>query len=165
MPQQPQVKIYRQNRQNMMMRAVPGAIEVYIPHQLDENHRLVQDFIKKGLAQLGNQLPMIPEEKTPRQSIESMVYEYAARLSVKASRIQFRDMRRKWGSCSSKGTITLNTRLTWLEPDLAEYIVCHELAHLIELNHSKAYWAIVEKQMPDYKARIKRLRAAEKLLW
>jgi predicted metal-dependent hydrolase len=165
MPKQPNLKIYRQNRQNLMMRAVPGAIEVYIPYQLDETHRLVQDFIKKGLAQIGNKLPAIPSEKTSREAIEAMFYDYALRLNVKASRVQFRDMRRKWGSCSSKGTITLNTRLTWLEPDLAEYIVCHELAHLIELNHSKAYWAIVEKQMPDYKARIKRLRAAEKTLW
>jgi predicted metal-dependent hydrolase len=166
MPKQKhELKIFRQNRQNMMMRAVPGAIEVYIPHQLDENHRLVQDFIAKGLKQLDGKIPAIPDEKTSRTSIEAMVYDYAARLGVMASRVQFRDMRRKWGSCSSKGTITLNTRLTWLEASLAEYIVCHELAHLIELNHSKAYWAIVEKHMPDYKARIKQLRAAEKSLW
>jgi predicted metal-dependent hydrolase len=161
----PELKIYRQKRRNMMMRAVPGAIEVYIPHQLDENHKLVREFISKGLEQLGETLPSIPEEKTSRDAIEAMVYHYAERLGVKASRIQFRDMRRKWGSCSSKGTVTLNTRLGWLEPDLAEYIVCHELAHLIELNHSKAFWAIVERQMPDYKARIKALRAAEKSLW
>jgi predicted metal-dependent hydrolase len=161
----PELKIYRQNRDNMMMRAVPGAIEVYIPHQLTKRHKLVREFIKKGLEQLGDKMPAMPEEKTSRDAIMAMVDEYTSRLAVKASRIQFRDMRRKWGSCSSKGTITLNTRLSWLEPALAEYIVCHELAHLIELNHSKAFWAILDQHMPDYKLRIKALRAAEKSLW
>lgn len=161
----PKLKVIRQNRQNMMMRAVPGAIEVYIPHQLTKNHKIVKEFISKGLEQLGDVLPAMPQDKTPRSTIEAMVTEYETRMGVKASRVQFRDMRRKWGSCSSKGTLTLNTRLSWLEEALAEYIVCHELAHLIELNHSKAFWAVVERYMPDYKARIKALRAAEKSLW
>lgn len=160
----PEVKIYRQNRHNLMMRPVPGAIEVYIPHQLSKEDPLVQDFIAQGLKKIGDNVPEIPAEVTSKKVIKVMVKDYAKRLNVKASRVQFRDMRRKWGSCSSKGTVTLNSRLTWLEADLAEYIVCHELAHLIELNHSKKFWAIVEQHMPDYKARLKELRRVERTL-
>lgn len=160
----PEIKIYRQRRATLMMRPVPGAIEVYIPYQLKENDRVVKDFIAKGLRKFGDNIPDIPPEVTSKQTIKRMVKDYAERMTVKASRVQFRDMRRKWGSCSSKGTVTLNSRLTWLEADLAEYIVCHELAHLIELNHSKKFWAIVEQHMPDYKARLKELRRVEKTL-
>jgi predicted metal-dependent hydrolase len=94
-----------------------------------------------------------------------MVKSYAAKLGVNPKRVQFRDMRRKWGSCSSKATVTLSSRLTWLEHDLAEYIVCHEIAHLIELNHSKAFWALMQTHMPDYRERMTRLRQVEKTRW
>lgn len=160
----PEIKIYRQNRRNLMMRPVPGAVEVYIPHQLTENDSIVKDFIAKGLRKIGDNIPNIPAEKTSRETIKFMVRDYAKRMNVQASRVQFRDMRRKWGSCSSKGTVTLNARLTWLDTDIVEYIVCHELAHLIELNHSKKFWAIVEQHMPDYKTRLNELRSVEKTL-
>jgi hypothetical protein len=165
MPKQPELKIIRQYRSKLLMRVVPGAIEVYIPHRLTANHRVVKEFIQEGLKELSSLVPEIPAEKTSRTLIEAMLVDYMARMQVKANKIQFRDMRRKWGSCSSKGTITLSTRLSWLDPEIVEYIVCHELAHLIQLDHSAAFWAIVEKYMPDYKARLQDLRAAEKILW
>jgi YgjP-like, metallopeptidase domain len=161
----PKIKIYRQNRRNLMMRPVPGALEVFIPYQLDEQDPLVQDFIAKGLQEFDGNVPELPPEITPKETIRKMVKDYAKRMSVRASRVQFRDMRRKWGSCSSRGTVTLNSRLTWLEAHLAEYIVCHELAHLIELNHSKKFWTVLEQYMPDYKKRMKELRRIEKNLW
>lgn len=162
---EPTVRIIRQKRHNLMMRAIPGAIEVYIPHQLHEEDRLVRNFIKKGLAKLGDNVPAIPPDKIDREAIRRMVDDYALRMGVNPSRVQFREMTRKWGSCSSKGTVTLNSRLTWLQADLVEYIVCHELAHLIELNHSKQFWALVEQHMPDYKTRLSTLREVERTLW
>jgi predicted metal-dependent hydrolase len=159
------IKIYRQKRRSFMMRPVPGAIEVYIPHQYNENDAQVQDFIAKGLQKLDGKIPEIPPEKTSLQALQQMVDTYTAKLDVKPTRVQFRDMRRKWGSCSSKGTVTLNNRLSWLDADLAEYVVCHELAHLIELNHSKQFWSLMEQHMPDYAERRSRLREVEKTLW
>ena len=159
------IKIYKQKRRTLMMRPVPGQLEVYIPYQLNEDDPFVQDFIAKGLKKFEDVVPDIPPEITSRGTILALVDAYAARMSVNPTRVQLRDMRRKWGSCSSKGTVTLNTRLTWLEHDLVEYIVCHELAHLIELNHSKKFWAIVERYMPDYKQRVDKLRHVEKHLY
>ncbi|MEO0598191.1 MAG: M48 family metallopeptidase [Chloroflexota bacterium] len=159
-----EIKIYKQNRRSLMMRPTVGAIEIFIPYQLDENHPDVQAFIKEGLHKLGDDVPPVPDVKTDRATIKAMVKDYAKRMRVKATRVQFRDMRRKWGSCSSKGTVTLNSRLTWLDAELAEYIVCHEFAHLKELNHSKKFWRVVETYMPDYDTRRKRLREIEKTL-
>ena len=55
-----------------------------------------------------------------------------------------------WGSCSSNSIINLSTRLLLVPEAVQDYVVIHELAHLIELNHSKKFWALVEEAMPDY---------------
>ena len=52
--------------------------------------------------------------------------------------------RSEWGSCNAKGEIRLNWRLVQLPPELARYVVAHEVAHLVELNHSPRFWALVE---------------------
>ena len=68
-------------------------------------------------------------------------------------------MQRKWGSCSRRGHITLNTALCWLPPRLAEYVVVHELAHLRVFNHSKDFKAVLAQHLPDWEARAGELRA------
>ncbi|MCB9450309.1 MAG: M48 family metallopeptidase [Anaerolineaceae bacterium] len=88
-----------------------------------------------------------------------MVDEWSVRIGVQPKRVQFRTMTRKWGSCSSKNNVTLNQRLTWLPPRLAEYIVCHELVHLRELNHGPQFKALMTTYMPDWKSREQELRA------
>lgn len=164
MTEQP-IRIIRQHRRAMMMRVVPGAIEVYIPSRYQATDKCVVKFISKNLPKLAaHELPT-PPKRISEQAILEMVADYAARMNVKPTRVALRDMRRKWGSCSALGTVTLNTRLCWLAAPLAEYIVCHELAHLRELNHRPAFWAIVAEYMPDYKARIHALKAAERAFY
>lgn len=55
-----------------------------------------------------------------------------------------------WGSCSSKNNVNLSTRLLFAPQDVQDYVIIHELAHLIELNHSDRFWALVARAMPDY---------------
>lgn len=160
-----EIKIYKQKRRSLMLRPFPNGIEVYIPYQLSEEDKLVQDFIQKGIAKYADKIQIQPEEKTSRAALLAMVSDYATQMQVQPKRVQLRDMRRKWGSCSNRGSVTLNTRLTWLDSPLAEYVVCHEVAHLLELNHSPKFWAIVERYMPDYKKRLKALREVERSLW
>lgn len=64
----------------------------------------------------------------------------------------------KWGSCSSTNQITLSTRLIFTPQEVVDYVIVHELAHLIELNHSARFWSIVEKIIPDYRDHEKWLR-------
>ncbi len=73
--------------------------------------------------------------------------------------LRFRTMKSKWGICRpGRGEITLNTRLVLLPPALADYVICHELAHFVHPDHSPAFWAHLEKILPDCKARRRALR-------
>lgn len=65
----------------------------------------------------------------------------------------------RWGSCSSRGTLSFNWRILELPEDLADYLIVHELAHLVHPNHSPAFWAAVETVIPKYKDCRKRLKA------
>lgn len=77
-------------------------------------------------------------------------------LGVKS--IKIRNQKTRWGSCSRSGNLNFNYKILFLPPELADYIVVHELCHLTEMNHGKAFWALVARQVPDYKARRKNIR-------
>ncbi len=83
----------------------------------------------------------------------------------KPSRVLIRNQRRRWGSCSSDGSIRLNWRLIMTHPDLIEYVVVHELAHLEVMNHSPQFWQQVENALPEYKERRQRLNKVGIHLW
>ncbi|MDO9538366.1 MAG: M48 family metallopeptidase [Thermoplasmata archaeon] len=73
-------------------------------------------------------------------------------------RIFFKYNKSNWGSCSSAGNINISTRLLFAPKDVLEYVCVHELAHLIERNHSEKFWSLVEDAIPDYKEKIKWLK-------
>ena len=75
---------------------------------------------------------------------------YAERLGKWYDRMSLRDTRSRWGSCSSSGDLMFSWRLIMAPPQVLEYVVAHEIAHLEEMNHSAAFWAIVERLYPDY---------------
>lgn len=77
---------------------------------------------------------------------------------LQAPELRLRTMRRRWGSCSSKGRVTLNTELVKLPMTLIDYVIAHELCHLFEFNHSKKFYELLEFVMPDWKAREQVLR-------
>ena len=74
------------------------------------------------------------------------------------SRVLIRDQRWRWGSCAPDGTLRFNWRAVMLKPALIEYLVVHELAHLTHRNHSKDFWDLVSKVVPDALQRRKSLR-------
>jgi predicted metal-dependent hydrolase len=78
------------------------------------------------------------------------------RQDIRSVRLKYNHS--NWGSCSSNGTINLSTRLLFAPEEVIDYVIIHELAHLIELNHSSAYWKLVAAAMPDYQRHIKWLR-------
>jgi len=69
-----------------------------------------------------------------------------------------RDQRRRWGSCAADGTIRLNWRLVLSEPGVVDYVVVHELCHLLQRNHSPLFWGEVARVLPDFARWRKRLR-------
>ena len=79
-------------------------------------------------------------------------------------KILVRNQRRRWGSCAADGTLRFNWRVMLLDPLLIDYIVVHELAHLTHMNHSKAFWDLVCRTIPDAQGRRKRLREMSRAL-
>ncbi len=75
---------------------------------------------------------------------------YAPHLGVQFGRVTVRDQRSRWGSCSSKRNLNFNWKLIMAPPEVLDYVVIHELCHLMEFNHSPRFWALVAEQMPEY---------------
>jgi predicted metal-dependent hydrolase len=78
------------------------------------------------------------------------VSEFAALHQLPARRVTVRNQRSRWGSCSRRGTISLNWRLIQTPAFVRDYIILHELCHLKEMNHSRRFWREVERVCPDY---------------
>jgi predicted metal-dependent hydrolase len=89
------------------------------------------------------------------------ITEISARTGLAFSKIQIRSQKSRWGSCSQKGAISLNSNLLFLPEKLVRYIMVHELCHTIHLNHSQAFWGFVASLEPEYKV----LDAAMKMAW
>jgi predicted metal-dependent hydrolase len=75
---------------------------------------------------------------------------YATQIGKSYARLSLRDTRSRWGSCSSKGTLMYSWRLIMAPPEVLDYVAAHEVAHLAEMNHSPAFWAVVERLYGDY---------------
>ena len=90
-----------------------------------------------------------------RKWLEDKIIEYAMRwesiMKVHANGFTIRDMKTRWGSCSSKGNLNFNCLLMLAPPEVLDYVVVHELCHRKQMNHSKAFWLEVEKVLPNYK--------------
>lgn len=85
---------------------------------------------------------------------------YAARLQVEPPHVALSNARTQWGVCTEDGAIRLSWRLVHLDPALADYVVAHEVAHLVELNHSKRFWSILARLYPDWRGARHRLELA-----
>lgn len=91
-------------------------------------------------------------------------YPYFERRGVPFPSLSFRRMKSRWGSCRpERGAVSFNTRLAELPPTCADYVVVHEFAHFLEPNHSAAFYAEIERVLPDWKARRKAIRAWERI--
>ena len=164
-------QIIRSDRKSIGIQIMPdGSVVVRCPKRmrLDDIRRFVEsksDWIEKHLAgrDLGAPEKLTePElrqlrEKT-RQLVTARAKYFAAIIGVQYNQIAIRMQRTRWGSCSSKGNLNFNCLLGLTPPEVLDYVVVHELCHLIEMNHSKQFWDAVERIMPDYKVHRKWLK-------
>ena len=122
------------------VRIAPDLFHLTVLHPHAQDEALVAELVGKWLRD---------EAWT---FVAPQVTTYAGRLTKAASTVRLSNARSEWGSCNARGEIRLNWRLVQLPPALAEYVVAHEVAHLIELNHSQRFWALVEQLMPGHAA-------------
>lgn len=119
---------------------------------IEEKQRIQKNRIRKAEAvkKLSEAQGKLYREQA-RAAIEQKCSYYALLMGVTYNRIAIRDQKSRWGSCSSKGNLNFNWRLVMAPAGVLDYVVVHELAHRKEMNHSKAFWNIVEKTMPEYR--------------
>jgi predicted metal-dependent hydrolase len=115
-------------------------------------------YLRPDAAHTANELL----EKALREKARTVFAErlaiHAPRLGVGQPPLRLSSARTRWGSCSHHGGIALNWRLVLMPLAVVDYVVCHELAHLKEMNHSPRFWSVVEQLCPDWKARRLELR-------
>ena len=82
--------------------------------------------------------------------IRERLSHYAPLIGVEFGRVAIRDQKSRWGSCSARHNLNFNWKLIMAPPEVLDYVVIHELCHLIEFNHSRRFWSLVESRMPEY---------------
>ncbi|EOD01838.1 M48 family metallopeptidase [Caldisalinibacter kiritimatiensis] len=92
-------------------------------------------------------------KKQANKVVKERVEYYKDIIGVKPNKVKAKEQKRIWGSCTSKGNVYFNWRLIMAPIHIIDYVVVHELCHLIHMNHSKEFWKLVESVIPDYKER------------
>lgn len=143
-------------------------LEVNLEDRGSHSAKLVGDTICLSLAQSSNDLHRNKSIKTLLSRV--VAGDFYPEVSRRVLDINDRTVQRKiqniflkynhsnWGSCSSHGNVNLSTRLLFAPDDVQDYVILHELAHLVELNHSDRFWDIVEGFVPDYQDKEKWLK-------
>jgi predicted metal-dependent hydrolase len=86
-----------------------------------------------------------------KKYLKSRVAFLAKKFGYKYNQVRITSAKTRWGSCSSKKNLNFSWRLIMVKPEIIDYVIIHELAHLKQMNHSKKFWNLVEKMMPEYK--------------
>ena len=92
--------------------------------------------------------------------LESLDF-FARLYGVRYRKVAIRNQRSKWGSCSKARNLNFNYKVALLPKDQRDYVIVHELCHLIEFNHSKRFWAEVERTIPNYRELRKKVKSVD----
>lgn len=98
-------------------------------------------------------------KKLAQKKIEPLAQQMAKSIGLSFRRIQIRDTKSRWGSCSSSGTLSFSWRLIMCPNKIIEYVVAHEVSHIKEMNHSPAFWSVVDELVNDAKISRKWLKS------
>lgn len=117
---------------------------------LDEGHLIYENGARTTQA-IQNQLEMW-YRYTAQEVVEDRIRYYLKYFAVKPAYIKVKTQKKRWGSCSSKRHLLFNWNLIKAPLEVLDYIVVHEMSHMVHMNHSKKFWGVVESIMPNYKA-------------
>lgn len=157
-----------------------GRLEVRAPFRtsreyIDEFVRKKRDWIENTRNRLSARQEAVrtvrltkKEEADYKKHAKAYLHQKCSHFSevmgLRHGEIRINGAKTRWGSCSRKGSINFTYRLMLVPEELVDYVVVHELAHLKEMNHSGRFWSVVERVLPDYKERRKKLREYERRL-
>jgi predicted metal-dependent hydrolase len=142
---QPMRLVLEQDAQSKAVQHEPGILQLALPNPQDTKlvaRKVLVWYKKQALLDFSRRLQL-----------------FASKLGVSFASLALSNASSRWGSCNSRKQIRLNWRLLQAPPHIINYVVCHELAHLKEMNHSAKFWATVASICPDYKRAEKELKA------
>ena len=171
-----EVRLTRKAIKNVHLRVKPpdGRVEVSAPWRTGE--RFVAAFVREKRPWIDAQRKAIaqspraeaaaatPEEVAAWKAVVAacvppLIEAWEPIMGVKAGKVAYRNMTSRWGSCQpATGRICINVRLALYPPECLEYVVVHELCHLLERGHGPRFQALMGRFMPDWKARRAKLR-------
>jgi hypothetical protein len=125
------------------LRLMPGAGRAV---RVEGEALLVPGDPAQAGARVGAWLKVLARDRLARASAH-----YAGLVGRDFARLTLRDTRSRWGSCSHDATLMYSWRLILAPPSVLDYVAAHEVAHLVEMNHSEAYWAVVDRICPGWK--------------
>lgn len=135
------LKIKFKDKKGSSARLINNTIELLISDNLtnEEKNKHISSLISRCIG------------SKRLSKLKSIIFELNNKhFNQKINNISFKYNKSNWGSCSKSGNINISTRLLFAPDEVLKYVCIHELAHLKKHNHSKKFWALVEKAMPDY---------------
>ncbi|MDX8409558.1 MAG: SprT family zinc-dependent metalloprotease [Mariprofundales bacterium] len=144
--------------QRIHLAAIGREVVVHYDHVTEGKAQMVYDHSSQLLKLQTNAVPPRQMARylcdflqaTAKQELTPWLHDLAASHGLRPAKVTIRRQRSRWGSCSSKGNISLNAKLMLLKPELVESVMLHELAHLRHLNHAPEYWAFLAQLDADY---------------
>lgn len=154
-------KIIRSNRKTAAIQIRDGQVLVRCPYGTGD--AWVRAFVNAKSAWIEKHLPRRPAaQKFTQQELSALrsaakrvlphaVADMAQRLGVRYGRVCIRAQKTRWGSCTAKGDLNLNCLLMLVPEPVRDYVIVHELCHRKQMDHSAAFWKLVQAQIPDYR--------------
>lgn len=129
--------VIREDRSRGRIECVKGRLLLWLPYEADYQYKkeLVEKWYRRQAAEI-----FLKKAET-----------FAKLLDVKFENIRIKDQKSRWGSCSGKGNLNFNFRILMAPEAVCDYVIKHELCHLIYMNHSKDFWQLLEGICPEYK--------------
>lgn len=155
--------LYRSRIKNLYVYVKDGEVIVKAPLRLANKY--IEEFLNKKskwiyekLEESKTKVKKEKEEKIEQKDVARLqrivkenIHKYSEILGKSPKKVRIRDLKYAWGSCSSNQNISINLKLATKDKRAIEYVVLHEMCHLIYMNHSKNFWDLIEKNMPKYK--------------
>ena len=154
-----EIQIKRSSRRTLSLQVTrEGQVVVHCP--LSTTKEQIQAFVDEHRQWIGENLEQVKRRLASRP-VMTPEQVWKAKMGVTYGTISIRQQATRWGSCSSRGNLNFNWTLILTPEPLQDYVVVHELAHRLEMNHSDRFWKIVESQIPDYRERRNLLKTYE----
>ncbi len=131
------LELRKSDRKNISVRLSKGKINVTYPADLNTNSKEIQTAIRTGIDRA--------LKIEARQYIPDKVDQLAKKFGLQYNKLTLKNIKSRWGSCSGKNNINLSIHLIRLPEHLIDYVILHELVHTVHHNHSKRFWAMLDK--------------------